>query len=496
MSDKRNRPAARLPAGFRDSMGGAVIERQAMIEKILGVYRLYGFEPLETPAIEYLDALGKFLPDENAPDEGVFALRDDDDQWLALRYDLTAPLARAVAQHGTALASPFRRYQYGPVWRREKPGPFSPRQFYQCDFDTVGAGSMAVDAEACALLSESLEALELGRGDYLIRVNNRKILTALLAQSGVEGAAQELGVLRAVDKLERLGLDGVTALLGKGRLDPSGDFTRGAELSPQQIDVVLEYLQVGAQERDVVLERLGRFVGTDEQGRVGLRELQEIHELLESMQLDSDRVVFDTGIVRGLAYYTGPVFEATLTFDISDDRGRKMQVGSIASGGRYDDLVKRFTGKDVPACGGSIGVDRLLMALRQRQGGNAALRGPVVVTVMLRERLGDYQSMVNELRSAGIPAELYLGDGGFKAQLRYADRRGSPVAVIAGGKEFDEGEVTVKNLALGSELAKEISDRATWTSGQVAQQTVSRDGLTEAVRAVLGREHEAGGIAE
>lgn len=487
MTDKRNRPAARLPGGFRDSMGGAVIERQAMIEKILGVYRLYGFEPLETPAIEYLDALGKFLPDEEAPDEGVFALRDDDEQWLALRYDLTAPLARAVAQHGTELPSPFRRYQYGPVWRREKPGPFSPRQFYQCDFDTVGAGSMAVDAEACALLSESLEALDLGRGDFLIRVNNRKILTALLAQSGVEGAAQELGVLRAVDKLERLGLEGVTALLGKGRLDPSGDFTRGAELSPQQIDVVLEYLQVGQQERPEVLERLGRFVGTDEQGRVGLRELQEIHELLESMQLGSDRVVFDTGIVRGLAYYTGPVFEATLTFDISDERGRKMQVGSIASGGRYDDLVKRFTGQDVPACGGSIGVDRLLLALRQRRGGSAALDGPVVVTVMVRERLGEYQSMVDELRSAGIPAELYLGDGGFKAQLRYADRRGSPVAVIAGGKEFDAGEVTVKNLALGAELAKEISDRAEWTSGQVAQETVSRDRLTEAVRAVLGR---------
>ena len=493
MSDKRDRPAARLPAGFQDSMGAAVIERQAMVDKLLGLYRLYGFEPLETPAIEYLDALGKFLPDEDAPDDGVFALRDDDDQWLALRYDLTAPLARAVAQYDTNLASPYRRYQYGPVWRREKPGPGSYKQFYQCDFDTVGAGSMAVDAEACALLSESLEALGLDRGDYLIRVNNRKILTALLTQSGVGGAKQQLGVLRAVDKLERLGIDGVTALLGEGRRDPSGDFTPGAQLSPQQIDVVLKYVQVGVQgqvgvqERHEVLERLGQFVGDDEEGRVGLGELQEIHQLLESMQLGSDRVVFDTSIVRGLGYYTGPVFEATLTFDVLDDRGRKVQLGSVASGGRYDDLVKRFTGKDIPACGGSVGVDRLLTAFRLRRGGDAAVGGPVVVTVMVRERLADYQSMVNDLRSAGIAAELYLGDGGFKAQLRYADRRRSPVAVIAGGKEFEAGEVTVKDLVLGAELAKEISDRDAWTSRQVAQETVDRGRLVEAVRAVIER---------
>lgn len=493
MADKRNRPAARLPAGFRDSMGGAVLERQAMVEKILGVYRLYGFAPLETPVIEYLDALGKFLPDEDAPDEGVFALRDDDDQWLALRYDLTAPLARAVAQYGTELPTPYRRYQFGPVWRREKPGPSSFRQFYQCDFDTVGAGSMAVDAEACALLSESLEALGLGHGEYLIRVNNRKILTSLLTQSGVEDATQQLGVLRAVDKLDRLGLAGVTALLGEGRRDPSGDFTRGAELSPAQIDVVLAYLQVGQQERDVVLERLGEFVGTDEEGRVGLGELQEIHELLESMQLGSDRVIFDTAIVRGLGYYTGPVFEATLTFEVSDDRGRKVQVGTVAAGGRYDDLVKRFTGQDVPACGASVGVDRLLTALQLRRGSPATLDGPVLVTVMVRERMGDYQSMVNDLRAAGIPAELYLGGSGFKAQMRYADRRGCPVAVIAGGNEFDAGEVTVKDLVLGSELAKEISDRADWTSGQVAQETVGRDRLIEAVRAILGRER---GVSE
>lgn len=488
MMAKRDRPAARVPSGFKDALARDVLERQAMIEQIVKVYRLYGFEPLETPGIEYLDALGKFLPDKDAPDEGVFALRDDDGQWLALRYDLTAPLARVVAQYGTSLPTPYRRFQYGPVWRREKPGPTTFRQFYQCDFDTVGTASMAVDAEVCAILSQSLESLGVARGDYVIRVNNRKVLTALLTQSGVADPDKQLAVLRAVDKLERLGPEGVTHLLGKGRHDPSGDFTPGADLSSEQIDVVLDYMQIGLASREDVLDRLARFVGISEDGKVGLSELQQIHDLLVSMSIGSDQVVFDTSVVRGLAYYTGPVFEAALTFEVLDDRGQKKQFGSVAGGGRYDDLVKRFTGKDVPACGASIGVDRLLTALKLRNpAAFSAASGPVVVTVMERSRVSDYQVMVAELRSASIPAELYMGAGAFRAQLKYADKRRAPVAVIAGQDEFSAGQITVKDLLLGSELAKEISDRKTWVSGTVAQETVGRDHLVDAVRRVLER---------
>lgn len=488
-----DRPSARLPSGFIDARADDVLARQAMIERIVGVYRLFGFEALETPAVEYLDALGKHLPDQDAPDEGVFAFRDDDDQWIALRYDLTAPLARFVAQAGQNLVRPFRRYQVGPVWRREKPGPGRFRQFHQCDFDTVGSASVGVDAEVCAVLAAALEAIGIDRGDYLVRVNDRRILTGILNRSGIADPHTQLTVLRAVDKLDRLGVDSVGELLGAGRTDASGDRTAGAGLAADQVDAVLAFVRAGGGSRGDVLGRLADLVGDEPTGRAGLDELTRMAELLDAMGLTDDQVGFDPTVVRGLAYYTGPVFEAELTFETVDDKGRKRAFGSVAGGGRYDDLVERFTGERVPACGASLGVDRLLAALRARQGEAAAPRGPVVVTVMDADRLGEYQAMVAELRGAGIPAELYPDQRSFKAQLKYADRRRSTAAIIAGTQEFEAGEVVVKDLALGEELAKAITDREEWRTAQPAQRSVPRGDLVAAVRAIVDRSGVAPG---
>ncbi len=481
------RPRARLPGGFADVTNADLVARLEMLEALVATYRLHGFGPLETPAIEYLDALGKNLPDEDVPDQGVFALRDDDEQWVALRYDLTAPLARYVAQHRQDLPTPFRRYQMGPVWRREKPGPGRFRQFTQCDFDTVGSASMAVDAEACALLGASLEAAGIARGDYEVRVNDRKVLNGVLARAGVTEADRQLEVLRAIDKLDRLGLDGVRQLLGQGRLDRSGDFTNGAGLRNDQAEPVMAFVSAGDPSRTRVLDTLSDLVGDDPIGREGVEELAAIADALDAMDVGT-QVTFDPSVVRGLAYYTGPVFEAALTFETLDDKGRPRQFGSVAGGGRYDDLVQRFTGQAVPACGASVGVDRLLAALKTRPvDGAVGASGPVVVTVMDRDRMVDYHAMAAELRAAGIRAEVYLGTQKLQKQLSYADKRGAPVAVIAGEREFDAGEVQLKDLVLGARRAEEITDRDEWRTDRNAQQSVPRSDLVLAVGRILGR---------
>jgi len=478
------RPKARLPRGLGDVIDADVTDRQEMIATITAVYRRYGFQPLETPVLEYLDALGKFLPDVDAPGEGVFALRDDDEQWLALRYDLTAPLARFVAEHRNDLALPYRRFQVGPVFRQEKPGPGRFRQFYQCDFDTVGSRSMAVEAEACALLSEALEALGIERNAYEIRINNRKVLNGVLATAGVdgdtpEGVARRSHVLRSMDKYDRVGLDGVRLLLGPGRKDESGDFTAGVGLGDAQIDLVVGFVTAGAgaASRGEVLDRLRSLVGEAPEGKDGVDELDTVDRLLTAMGIGSEVVTIDPTVVRGLDYYTGPVFEAVLT---------QGSFGSVAAGGRYDDLVRRFTGQDVPACGASIGVDRLLAALRhQGKLAGSVAAGPVVVTVMDRQELVRYQAMVAELRAAGVAAELYLGNKGIGDQLKYADRRRSPLAVIAGSNEFDAGTVVVKNLLYGKEVSQGISDRAEWLAAADVQQTIPIGDLVSYVQRLL-----------
>ena len=461
---KAPRPRAVPPRGFRDYFGTDVSERSKMLREIADVYQLYGFEQLESSAIETVEALGKFLPDVDRPNEGVFAWLEEED-WLALRYDLTAPLARVYAQHRNELPNPYRRFAMGPVWRNEKPGPGRFRQFYQCDADTVGSASMAADAEICAMLSDTLERVGISRGDYIIRVNNRKVLNGVMEVAGVldpldpDRFTNERGiVLRAIDKLDRLGLEGVRQLLGEGRKDDSGDFTKGAGLGAGQAEIVMGFMQALGDTTGQTLDNLQALVAGSGVGETGVDELRQISDLVVAQGYETDRIMLDPSVVRGLGYYTGPVYEAELTFKIKDEKGRLRQFGSVAGGGRYDDLVKRFTGQEVPATGISIGVDRLLAALRMKGRVGQTAPGPVVITVMDRDRMSDYQSMAAELRAAGIRAEVYLGNPkNFGNQLKYADKRKSPIAIIEGDVEKAAGIVQIKDLILGAELAKKAS---------------------------------------
>ncbi|MEQ8877117.1 MAG: histidine--tRNA ligase [Phycisphaerales bacterium] len=486
---KQPRPKAETPKGFRDYFGAEVSERAEMLQKIAGVYHRYGFDALESSAVETVEALGKFLPDVDRPNEGVFAWQEADEEgrgdWLALRYDLTAPLARVYAQHRNDLPTPYRRFAMGPVWRNEKPGPGRYRQFYQCDADTVGTASMAADAEICAMLADTLEEVGIPRGDYLIRVNNRKVLNGVLESMGLaDDAERSAAVMRTIDKFDKVGEAGVRELLGKGRLDASGAYIDGVGLTDDQAGPVLTFLTSKASDMGETFANLRRAVGDSPMGQEGVAELEQIADLLAAQGYGPDRIIIDPSVVRGLGYYTGPVFEAELTFDILDEKGRKRQFGSVAGGGRYDDLVKRFTGQAVPATGISIGVDRLLAALREKGRIGTAATGPVVVTVMDRDRMADYQAMVRELRQAGIRAEVYLGNPkNFGNQLKYADKRNSPVAIIEGGDEKEKGIVQIKDLILGAKIA-ENATLEEWKE-RPSQFEVPRDQLVAKVRDIL-----------
>ncbi|MAM63099.1 histidine--tRNA ligase [Maritimibacter sp. UBA3975] len=509
---KQPRPKAETPKGFRDYFGADVEERRQMLDAIAGVYHRYGFDALESSGVETVEALGKFLPDVDRPNEGVFAWQDEDDTWMALRYDLTAPLARVYAQHRNDLPTPYRRYAMGPVWRNEKPGPGRYRQFYQCDADTVGTASMAADAEICAMLSDALEVVGIPRGDYVVRINNRKVLNGVLESIGlsedlllnprdmsVSEAAEALysemvrkniekisreDVLRQVDKFDKAGEAGVRELLTDGRQDASGAFIDGVGLTVEAADRIIQFLTSKGDTTAATLDNLAAAVGDSLSGQEGVNELRQIANLLAAQGYGPERIVIDPSVVRGLGYYTGPVFEAELTFEILDDKGRPRQFGSVAGGGRYDDLVARFTGQTVPAVGVSIGVDRLLAALREKGRMGGIAQGPVVVTVMDRDRMADYQSMVAELRNAGIRAEVYLGNPkNFGNQMKYADRRGSPIAVIEGGDEKEKGVVQLKDLILGAKIA-ESATLEEWKD-RPSQIEVSRADLVAEVRKML-----------
>lgn len=481
---KQPRPKAQTPKGFRDYFGSEVTERAHMLAQIADVYHRYGFDALESSAVETVEALGKFLPDVDRPNEGVFAWQEEDSDWVALRYDLTAPLARVYAQYRNDLPTPYRRYAMGPVWRNEKPGPGRYRQFYQCDADTVGAPSVAADAEICAMLSDTLETVGIPRGDYVVRVNNRKVLNGVLEAMGVDDAPQRDAVLRTIDKFDKVGEAGVRELLGKGRLDASGAYIDGVGLSEDQAEPVIAFLTSQGADASTTLSNLRAAIGASAVGAEGVNELETIATLLDAGGYGQDQILIDPSVVRGLGYYTGPVFEAELTFEIFDEKGRKRQFGSVSGGGRYDDLVKRFTGQSVPATGVSIGVDRLLAALREKGRIGTQAQGPVVVTVMDRDRMADYQTMVTELRNAGIRAEVYLGNPkNFGNQLKYADKRQSPIAIIEGGDEKEQGIVQIKDLILGAKIA-ENATLEEWKE-RPSQFTVPRSDMVAKVREIL-----------
>ncbi|HYA71667.1 MAG TPA: histidine--tRNA ligase [Roseiarcus sp.] len=498
MTDSTQTPRVRavLPRGLVDRDAADIASAEAMMAKIRAVYELYGFEAVETPFIEYTEALGKFLPDQDRPNEGVFSFKDDDEQWLSLRYDLTAPLARYVAEHYEKLPRPYRSYRAGWVFRNEKPGPGRFRQFMQFDADTVGAASVAADAEICMMAADCLEALGIRRGDYVVKVNNRKVLDGVMQRIGLGGPkdfGRRLTVLRAIDKLDRLGPEGVRALLGPGRRDESGDFTKGAGLEADDADRVLAYTAARAGDNRATLLALEPAVKGSDVGEEGLAELVEIAGLIEAAGAE-DRIVVDPSVVRGLEYYTGPVFEAELTFETPGEDGKPIRFGSVGGGGRYDGLVARFRGEPAPATGFSIGVSRLLSALRAIRSpivASAARPGPVVVVVLDRDHMADYQRLVTSLRVAGIGAEMYLGASGLNAQLKYADKRGSLCAIIQGSNERDAAggrQVVIRDLRLGAELAKASKDRADYLElRQRAQFAAPEAELVARVREVLER---------
>ncbi|MGO8084816.1 histidine--tRNA ligase [Rhizobium leguminosarum] len=498
MNDKQKKPQklkARLPRGFVDRTAGDIRAVNEMTAKIREVYEHYGFDPLETPLFEYTDALGKFLPDSDRPNEGVFSLQDDDEQWMSLRYDLTAPLARHVAENFNEIQLPYRTYRAGYVFRNEKPGPGRFRQFMQFDADTVGAPGVQADAEMCMMMADTLEALGIKRGDYLIRVNNRKVLDGVLEAIGLGGddkAGQRLNVLRAIDKLDKFGPEGVALLLGPGRKDESGDFTKGAGLDKEQIDKVLFFVGITDYAESAV--RLAELVAGTAKGGEGVEELNFIGALVTSAGYQSDRIKIDPSVVRGLEYYTGPVYEAELTFDVTNEKGEKVVFGSVGGGGRYDGLVSRFMGQPVPATGFSIGVSRLMTALKNlgKLGASEVIE-PVLVTVMDGdvEAMGRYQKMTQELRAAGIRAEMFQGNWKkFGNQLKYADRRGCPVAIIQGGDERATSVVQIKDLIEGKRLSGEIEDNASWREARVAQETAPEADLVAKVKEILAAQAE------
>ena len=507
MADKQKKPQklkARLPRGFVDRSPADIRATDEMMAKIREVYERYGFDPVETPMFEYTDCLGKFLPDSDRPNEGVFSVQDDDEQWMSLRYDLTAPLARHVAENINEIQLPYRTYRAGWVFRNEKPGPGRFRQFMQFDADTVGAPGVQADAEMCMMMADTMEALGIPRGDYVIRVNNRKVLDAIMASAEVrtdDDGVQRLAVLRSLDKFDKFGVEGVIQLLSKkGRIDESGDHTAGAGLDDWQINRIINTTGLGSEisgakssvSDGLTIGNLLRSLEQDGVSTDGAKELDVMQKLVRSSGYEQDRIFFDPSVVRGLEYYTGPVFEAELTFPVTNEKGQEVVFGSVGGGGRYDGLVKRFTGQDVPATGFSIGVSRLMTALKNLgklgQDGEIA---PVLVTVMDKdtEALGNYQKMVQQLRASGIRAEMYQGNPNkFGKQLQYADRREMPIAIIQGSDERASGKVQIKDMIEGRKQAAAIESNEEWRETRPGQFEIDEADLVAEVTRLLAEQ--------
>lgn len=479
------RPQARKPRGFPDKSAAILAAERRLVDAITEVYERWGFDALDTGPFETVEALGKFLPDTDRPNEGVFALEDDDGAWIALRYDHTAPLARYVAENRAQLPRPFRRYAAGPVWRNEKPGPFRFREFIQCDADAVGVAGPEADAEMIAIAAEAMEAAGAAPGEYQVRINSRSALEAVMQAAGVDDPAQRGVVLRALDKLDRLGREGVELLLGDGREDESGDFTKGAGLDASKISVFLDFAHARGDSRAATLDVLEKQLAKNETGEAAVAELRAIHDVLTVLGVNDQAVSFDPSVVRGLDYYTGPVFEAELLREFKDADGRPVQFGSVGGGGRYDDLVARFTGEQVPATGFSVGVSRLAAALSEDS--TQTTVGPVVVLVMDKDRVADSSKMAAELRAGGVRAETYLGSSGMRAQMKYADRRGAPAVVIVGEDERERGVVTIKDLKAGAEAAAGVEDNEAWRSERPGQFEAPREEMVARIREIVER---------
>lgn len=496
----------RLFRGMRDLLPDQMAARQRMLDTIRDVYESYGFVPLGTPAIEYLDVLTGSAGTEASqqifrvrnPDRTEREQNEDVSERLGLRFDLTVPLARVVAQY-RELPRPFRRYQVATVYRADKPDPGRYREFTQFDVDSVGVASELADTEIIAVACDALAALNVG--GYRVRYSSRRVLNLLLKFADVpetlplywpkgttdKQKADEVAtrsaadVFRVLDKLDKLGIEKVRRELTIGYQDESGDIIPGLGLDGSQVERIENFLAIRAERREVVLANLRSLFSAlpDAGGEIDV--LERISTRLGELGYADDRVLIDLSIARGLAYYTGPVFEANLN--------DAPQFGSVFGGGRYDDLVLRFLGERIPATGGSIGVDRLLAALVELQ--RLKLRrstADVLITTLDPEMTSDYLNMAYELRRAGIKTEIYLGKPGYsqsKKQFKYADDSQIPLCVIYGGSEKAEGVVKIKQMDVGKQQTTQAADRATWLQSRPGETQAPRGELLDAVRARL-----------
>ncbi len=436
VKDKKTKPSKELPLGFIDREEKELLIRDFVISNIKEVMIKYGFQYLETPSFEYTDSIGKFLPDKDRPDQGVFSFKDERN-WLSLRYDLTAPLARYVAKNYMELPKPFKRYQLGTVWRNEKPGPGRFREFLQFDADVVGTGNLQADAELCVLISEILEKCGLDVKDYTVKISTRKLLDDLFKNLKITSREQSLTTMRALDKIDRLGWAEVKKLLGKGRKDKSGDYTKGANLTNDQIIEIESKLN---------------------KKKTDMEDIKEILSIFEAYNFKNYE--YNPTIIRGLEYYTGPIFEVNLNFEVKNLKGQIIQFGSIGGGGRYDNLVSNFGNLNCPATGISIGLDRLVFALMQKKDFKLETSRPVVICVFNTTKTKEYVQILKKLRSSNISAEIYPGEGKLKKQMEYANKIGSPAVILYGDDEIKTGNVTLKNLETGNESSIKIEDLA------------------------------------
>jgi histidyl-tRNA synthetase len=463
----------RLSRGLRDLLPDQMLARQQMTDTIRRVYELYGFVPLSTPAIEYLDVLSGSAGQE--AQQSIFRVLNPEEESLGLRFDLTVPLARVIAQYPD-LPRPFRRYQVASVWRADKPDKGRFREFTQFDLDSVGTESEIADTEIMAGMCDTLSALEVG--GYLVKFSSRSVLNLLLSFAGV-AADQAADVFRVLDKLDKVGADKVRRELMQGYKDESGDTIRGLGLQSDQVDRIERFIDIKADSRREVVDRVRDLFRDVEGAEKEIDAIARISNHLYSLGYGDDRVTLDLSIARGLAYYTGPVFEAILL--------DAPQFGSVFGGGRYDNLVMRFLGERIPAVGASIGVDRLLAALTHLgKIGKQKATARVLITVIDPSLTEDYLQMAWELRRAGIPTELYLGGGkGPGKQLKYADQYEVPLAILYGSNEKAKSEVTVKDMSVGREKTKAVGDRKEWLAARPGQTTIARTELVEGVRRLL-----------
>ncbi|MBI5473107.1 MAG: histidine--tRNA ligase [Ignavibacteriae bacterium] len=468
----------RLLRGFRDYLPAQMNARLKMIATIRSVYERYGFQPLDTPAQEFRVTLMGY-GEENT--KQIFAFQNPEEEDVALRFDLTVPLARVVAQYPD-LVMPFRRYQVAPVWRADKPDPGRFREFIQFDLDAVGVSSLAADAEILCAMYDTLKALGIER--FSIRFSDRKVLNSLLDFAGITHERSH-SMFRILDKLDKIGLDGVAAELTKGRVDASGDTIPGLGLDANQVGRIKEFIALPKGKRREALRSLEKLFAGVGSAKEAIAELTFICDSLDALGISEQNVQLDLSIARGLDYYTGPVFEASL-----DDAP---EFGSVFGGGRYDGLVERFLGRTIPAVGASIGVDRLFAAM-EKLGLHefAPSTAKVIVTIMEPGQLAEYQKLARELREAGVNTEMYLGDEkSLGKQLQYANRQQIPLAIIIGSDEFARGEVTIKNLKLGGQLqdrkkAAHGKEREEWLAlSRTVQQTCPLTRCVEEVKKML-----------